>query len=78
MPRTSVCSADRSCSSSRSRRRRTTRGESISPENVHYACEHHDIIERFGRFPHRNRILGRESTEEELAYLADGAPSFGQ
>ena len=47
-------------------------------ENVHYACEHHDIIERFGRFPHRNRILGRESTEEELAYLADGAPSFGQ
>ena len=47
-------------------------------ENVHYAHEHHDIIERFGRFPHRNRILGRESTEEELDYLADGAPTFGQ
>lgn len=46
--------------------------------NVHYAREHHDIIERFGRFPHRNRILGRESTEEELRYLADGAPTFGQ
>ena len=47
-------------------------------ENVQYAREHHDIIERFGRFPHRNRILGRASTEEELRYLADGAPTFGQ
>ena len=47
-------------------------------ENVHYARVHHDIVERFGRFPHRNRILGRESTEEELRYLADGAPMFGQ
>ena len=33
---------------------------------------------RFGRFPHRNRTLGRESTEEELRYLAGGAPTFGQ
>ena len=47
-------------------------------ENVRYARLHHDIVERFGRFPHRNRILGRESTEEELRYLADGAPTFGQ
>ena len=47
-------------------------------ENVRYARVHHDIVERFGRFPHRNRILGRESTEEELRYLADGAPTFGQ
>lgn len=47
-------------------------------ENVRYAREHHDIIERFGRFPHRNRVLGRPSTEEELRYLADGAPTFGQ
>ena len=47
-------------------------------ENAHYARVHHDIVERFGRFPHRNRILGRESTEEELRYLADGAPTFGQ
>ena len=39
---------------------------------------HHDIIERFGRFPHRNRILGRKSTEEEARYLLDGAPTFGQ
>ena len=47
-------------------------------ENAHYARVHYDIIERFGRFPHRNRILGRESTEEELRYLAGGAPTFGQ
>ena len=47
-------------------------------ENAHYARLHHDIVERFGRFPHRNRVLGRESTEEELRYLADGAPTFGQ
>ena len=47
-------------------------------ENAHYARLHHDIVERFGRFPHRNRVLGRESTEEELSYLADGAPTFGQ
>ncbi len=47
-------------------------------ENARYAHEHHDIVERFGRFPHRNRILGRESTREELDYLAGGAPTFGQ
>jgi len=38
-------------------------------EGLHYAIEHRDIVERFGRFPHRNRVLGRESTEEELAFL---------
>ena len=34
-----------------------------------YAVRHHDIVARFGRFPHRNRILGRASTAEELAFL---------
>lgn len=34
-----------------------------------YAVAHRDVIARFGRFPHRNAILGRESTQEELAYL---------
>tara|TARA_R110001592_G_scaffold363398_2_gene688036 strand:+ start:104684 stop:105274 length:591 start_codon:yes stop_codon:yes gene_type:complete len=34
-----------------------------------YAVAHRDVIARFGRFPHRNAILGRESTAEELAYL---------
>jgi len=36
------------------------------------AERHRGIIYRFGRFPHRNRILGRASTAEEEAYLADG------
>ncbi len=34
-----------------------------------YARQHRDVIERFGRFPHRNRILGRESTAEEIEFL---------
>ncbi|MEZ5956611.1 MAG: DUF924 family protein [Hyphomonadaceae bacterium] len=37
-----------------------------------YAILHRDIIARFGRFPHRNAILGRKSTPEELQFLADG------
>ncbi len=39
-------------------------------DGLTWARHHYDIIERFGRFPHRNAILGRESTPEELAYLA--------
>jgi len=39
------------------------------PENLDYARQHRDIIERFGRFPHRNRVLGRESTHEETEFL---------
>ncbi|MDH3589822.1 MAG: DUF924 domain-containing protein [Gammaproteobacteria bacterium] len=43
-----------------------------------YAELHRDIVARFGRFPHRNAILGRESTPEEREYLAGDAPTFGQ
>jgi uncharacterized protein (DUF924 family) len=43
-----------------------------------YAVAHRDIVERFGRFPHRNRALGRESTPAELEFLAAGGSSFGQ
>jgi uncharacterized protein (DUF924 family) len=43
-----------------------------------FAELHRDIIARFGRFPHRNRHLGRANTPEEDAYLAGDAPSFGQ
>lgn len=42
-----------------------------------YAVEHRDIVARFGRFPHRNRALGRPSTEDELAFLGDHE-GFGQ
>ena len=41
-----------------------------------YAIAHREVIEKFGRFPHRNTILGRETTAEELAYLATGRGSF--
>jgi uncharacterized protein (DUF924 family) len=41
-------------------------------ENLGYAERHADIIRRFGRFPHRNRILGRSTTSEEQAFLDAG------
>ena len=41
-------------------------------ENKEYAEHHADIIRRFGRFPHRNRILGRDTTPEEQAFLDAG------
>ncbi|MBB1248024.1 DUF924 family protein [Rhizobium sp. G21] len=44
--------------------------EAIDNENaLKFAREHLDIIERFGRFPHRNDVLGRESTDEEEEFL---------
>ncbi len=41
-----------------------------------YAVRHRVVIERFGRFPHRNAILGRASTSEELAFLEQPGSSF--
>ena len=43
-----------------------------------FAELHRDIIEQFGRFPHRNALLGRDNTSEEDEYLAGDAPDFGQ
>jgi uncharacterized protein (DUF924 family) len=40
-------------------------------DNVRYAGRYLEIIERFGRFPHRNSVLGRKSTPEELAFLEE-------
>ncbi len=46
-------------------------------ERTHeYAVRHRDIIARFGRFPHRNALLGRSSTEEEAAFLLEPNSSF--
>lgn len=45
---------------------------------VGYAEQHRDIIARFGRFPHRNAVLGRPSTEAEEAWLNGGGETFGQ
>lgn len=45
--------------------------------NKRWCLEHLDILQSFGRYPHRNKVLGRENTEEEDLYLRDAA-SFGQ
>ena len=59
--------------------------ESVSPtyrqtfETVAQFAElHKDIIDQFGRFPHRNKLLGRKNTPDEDRYLAGDAPDFGQ
>ncbi|MFC7300100.1 DUF924 family protein [Herminiimonas aquatilis] len=41
-----------------------------------FAIRHRDVIARFGRFPHRNEILGRTSTDEEIAFLKTAGSSF--
>ena len=46
------------------------------PVGYDYAVRHRDVIEKFGRFPHRNVILGRASTPEEEAYLAQPGSGF--
>jgi len=43
-----------------------------------FAELHKDIVDQFGRFPHRNKLLGREDTAEEADYLAGDIPDFGQ
>ena len=46
----------------------------LGPELLDYAKRHHAIIEQFGRFPHRNDILGRASTAAEIAFLKATPP----
>ncbi len=50
--------------------------QSIFGEYLDFARRHRDVIARFGRFPHRNKILGRESTIEESAFLSEPGSSF--
>jgi uncharacterized protein (DUF924 family) len=46
------------------------------PDNLEWARRHYDIVARFGRFPHRNAALGRESTPEEVEFLKQPGSSF--
>ncbi len=46
------------------------------PNQLEFERKHQRIIERFGRYPHRNAILGRASTEQELAFLTQADSSF--
>lgn len=50
--------------------------KSIYESFLEYAIRHKVIIDRFGRFPHRNEILGRESTKEEIEFLKQPGSSF--
>ena len=46
------------------------------PDSMRKVWRHYEIVERFGRFPHRNAILGRVSTPEELVFLTEPDSSF--
>lgn len=46
--------------------------EQAGGEHLRYARHHRDIVARFGRFPHRNAVLGRASTAQEERFLAEG------
>ncbi|POA39578.1 DUF924 family protein [Pseudomonas sp. GW456-12-1-14-TSB6] len=48
----------------------------VFADNLDYAERHQKVIARFGRFPHRNAVLGRESTVEELEFLSQPGSSF--
>jgi uncharacterized protein (DUF924 family) len=54
----------------------TLKDDPDSKSTIEYAIAHQKIIERFGRFPHRNSILARESTPEELQFLSQPRSSF--
>jgi uncharacterized protein (DUF924 family) len=45
-------------------------------ESIDYMRRHRDIIAKFGHFPHRNTILGRTSTAEEIAFIQGGGDTF--
>ncbi|MBZ8182786.1 DUF924 family protein [Oscillatoria salina] len=47
-----------------------------SASSIDYAKRHYQVIKRFGRFPHRNSILGRKSTKEEIEFLQQPGSSF--
>jgi uncharacterized protein (DUF924 family) len=59
------------------RDRAPTGSEPLFDGYVNYARRHRDVIERFGRFPHRNAVLGRTSTPAERTYLESGGERFG-
>lgn len=47
-----------------------------APKNLEFELKHKAIVDRFGRYPHRNAVLGRESTPEELEFLKQPGSSF--
>ncbi len=66
-------------------RRFTELGQQCPPEleefaasQVKFAMEHRDIVARFGRFPYRNKALGRETSPQEQQWIDDSGISYGQ
>jgi uncharacterized protein (DUF924 family) len=49
-----------------------TLNENVGGENLRFARHHRDVVARFGRFPHRNAVLGRASSQDEERFLAEG------
>lgn len=47
-----------------------------TPASYRFELRHKAIIDRFGRYPHRNQVLGRQSSEQELAFLQEPGSSF--
>jgi uncharacterized protein (DUF924 family) len=56
----------------------TAEWQQVADGYKQFAVMHHDIIAKYGRFPHRNELLGRSSTEAEIGYLDEGGETFGQ
>ena len=54
----------------------TLQDDPDSHSSIEFVSRHYQIIERFGRFPHRNKILGRISTPEEIKFLTKPGSSF--
>lgn len=54
----------------------TLSNDPVSAATIDYALRHRSVIERFGRFPHRNKILGRATTPEEAEFLKQRGSSF--
>ena len=50
--------------------------ERTNEDFLRYAVDHFQVIEKFGRFPHRNEILGRRNTQAEEEYLAGDKPGW--
>ena len=50
--------------------------DALGEKSIDYADRHRDVIRQFGRFPHRNAVLGRINTPEEEAYLAQPGAGF--
>ena len=51
-------------------------GSLDDPDSLEYELQHKAIVDRFGRYPHRNKVLSRESTADEIAFLETPGSSF--